>query len=80
MVALPREDTTSPGSGSPLLRIGYYLGVLLAALFLIVSIISWSLLLGLCSLVLAVVLFRNIDVVGGNARTTRAAVPSPPDK
>lgn len=53
-------------------RLGYYVAAALAVIFLAVSILTWSMLLGACSLILAVLLFRNLDVVveeiEGNSR------------
>ena len=84
MSALPRESF--PGEardGSPARRAGlpvrlaYYAGVILAAVFLVVSMLSWSLPLAGCSLVLAIVLFRNIDLVGGTDDHRPTASPAP---
>lgn len=88
MSALPRKspavDAAQVRDGSPVrraglpLRLAYYTGVILAVVFLVVSMLSWSLPLAACSLVLAVLLFRNLDIVGGlpDSRHEAAAPPS----
>jgi hypothetical protein len=70
-VSALRSDASAEVTGSPVRRVGlplrlaFYAGVVLAVVFLVVSILSWSLPLAACSLVLAVVLFKNLDLVGG---------------
>lgn len=49
--------------GGIALRAGYYTAVVVAAVCLVVSMLSWSLPLAAISLALAVLLFRNLDVV-----------------
>ncbi len=46
------------------LRVAFGLGVLLSVVFLVVSVITWSLPLGACALVLAILLTKNLDVIG----------------
>lgn len=84
MSALRSETSAEVTTGSPVrraglpLRLAYYAGVVLAAVFLVVSILSWSMPLAACSLVLAVVLFKNLDIVGGlpESRHETATPPS----
>ncbi len=45
-------------------RVAYCLAVVLAAVFLVISIISWNVPLALCSLVLSLILTRNADLIG----------------
>jgi hypothetical protein len=52
--------------------------VLLAAVFLVISMLSWSLPLAACSLVMALVLFRNFDLVGGLPESRHEATTPPP--
>lgn len=47
-------------------KAAFYTGVLLSCVFLVVSIISWDMLLGACALAMAVLLFRNVDIITGN--------------
>lgn len=45
-------------------KVLFLLGVALSAVFLVISIVSWNLALGLCALVLAMLLTRRLDLVG----------------
>jgi hypothetical protein len=70
--ALPSESTPDQAhDGSPVrraglpLRLAYFGGVVLAAVFLVMSIVSWNPVLGALSLALALLLYKNIDLVGG---------------
>lgn len=51
---------------SPLLvRLAFMAAVLLAVVLLVASIVTWNMLFGAISLVLAVLLFRHLDLVAG---------------
>ncbi|MFD1860326.1 hypothetical protein [Aeromicrobium camelliae] len=45
-------------------KVLFLAGVALSAVFLVISIVSWNLALGLCALVLAMLLTRRLDLVG----------------
>jgi uncharacterized membrane protein len=47
------------------LRLAYLAAVVLAVVLLVASMLTWNMLFAAISLVLAVVLFRNLDVVAG---------------
>jgi hypothetical protein len=84
--ALRPETSHEVETGSPVrraglpLRLAYYAGVVLAVVFLVVSILSWSMPLGACALVLAVVLFKNLDLVGGLPESRHETAPSTSQK
>ncbi|UED86725.1 hypothetical protein [Streptomyces profundus] len=61
MTPLPPDQTGGPGRWT---RAAFYAGVVLSAVLLVLSILTWNVLLGLGSLVLALPLYRRLDIVG----------------
>lgn len=59
----PHERAEAP---SLLVRLAFVAAVLLAVVLLVASILTWNMLFGAISLALAVLLFRHLDLVGGD--------------
>lgn len=64
------------------MRAAYYGGVVLSAVLLVVSMLTWNVILGLASLLLALPLYRRLDIVGVTPdrprhRTTEPAAVDP---
>ncbi|MDT0269633.1 hypothetical protein RM844_25450 [Streptomyces sp. DSM 44915] len=59
---MPPDQT--PTTPSRWIRAAFYGGVALSAILLVLSIVTWNVLLGLGSLALALPLYRRLDIVG----------------